>query len=56
MITGFSSAVQGDEEIIASIQMTYNEMTNKGLDGVNGTMPFIVDTLASDNIFLQHFS
>lgn len=53
MITGFSSAVQGDDDIIANLQMTYQEMTNKGLDGMNGTMPVIVDTLAKDNTFLQ---
>ncbi len=53
MITGFSSAVQGSDDIIANLQMTYQEMTNKGLDGMNGTMPVIVDTLAKDKIFLK---
>ena len=53
MIAGVSSSLSGKTDIIADIQSTYNEMISKGLDGVNGTMPVIVDTLATDVAFLN---
>jgi len=53
IITAVSSTVQGDDDISAKIQMIYQEMMSEGLDGMNGTMPVIVSTLAKDNTFLQ---
>ena len=55
VITGASSVIQGDDDIIANIQATYDEMKSKGLDGNNGTMPVIAGFLANDNAFLHQF-
>lgn len=53
MISGFSSVVKQCTDIVSDIQRTYQEMLNRGLDGFNGTMPVIVDTLAKDTSFLE---
>lgn len=41
------------DDIISIVQQTYQKSIESGLDGNTGTMPCIVDTLATDQHFLD---
>ena len=53
IIQGCVACKQDKEDIISIVQQTYQKSIESGLDGNTGTMPCIVDTLATDQHFLD---
>ena len=53
IIQGCVACKQDKEDIISIVQQTYQKSIENGLDGNMGTMPCIVDTLATDQHFLD---
>ena len=53
IIQGCVACRQDKEDIISIVQQTYQKSIENGLDGNMGTMPCIVDTLATDQHFLD---
>lgn len=53
LISGAEACKDENSDIIKSIQDTYQNQVNQGMDGENGTMPCIVDTLSTDTNFLE---
>ena len=53
IIQGCVACKQNKEDIISIVQQTYQKSIESGLDGNTGTMPCIVDTLATDQHFLD---
>lgn len=47
------ATINNEDDIIASLQKAYNDAITNGMDGKGGTMPHIVDTLATDTAFLN---
>lgn len=53
IVAGCIAYKDEDSDIIKCIQDTYQNSVSLGMDGKNGTMPCIVDTLATDTQFLS---
>lgn len=53
LVAGAVACKAENSDIIDGIQSAYQEAVDKGLDGQNGTMPYIVDTLTSNCTFLE---
>ena len=53
LISGCVATINNEDDIISSLQNAYNDAITNGMDGKDGTMPHIVDTLATDTAFLN---
>lgn len=53
LIEGCIECKANKEDILSGIQQTYEKSISGGLDGYNGTMPYIVDVLVQDSEFLS---
>ena len=52
IIAGCIACKKNNDDIIDAIKQAYQNDINRGMDGYNGTMPCIVDTLATNQVFL----